>query len=153
MATLIGLLNPHSGKAANALSTQPRGASGWRLYCMFADVSGKTEADYMAGFRRYNLALKTVPPAKYVERAKRLITDDYIPKGEHVVLLGAVVKEAFEKALVTDFATEPFVGVSFAGRTWYYMPHPSGLTRAYNDPAVRRRAGLLLTKIYEGTND
>ena len=58
--------------------------------------------------------------------------------GRRVVLAGSRVADAFGLALPIG------AELRWRGATWSQVPHPSGLTRAYNDPRVRRDAGAAL---------
>jgi hypothetical protein len=67
----------------------------------------------------------------------------FLGPGDRLVLLGTRVRRAFGVP-ETRVGTPHVAG----GVRLYPVPHPSGLCRAYNDPAVRRAVGLLLSNLW-----
>lgn len=137
---LVGESNPRGADARFALWPAPEGCSGWRL----CRLLGLTSEDYLARFARANLLTgggEWDARAAREEADRRL--DDPAGHGE-LVLLGRRVQAAFRlsssvepvRRLTTNFgrAAGPFG----AGRAWrvVVLPHPSGLCRSWNDPAV-----------------
>lgn len=142
---LVGEANPYGSDPHYALYPYPRGCAGHRL-C--EKVMGLTDREYLTRFERVNLCPSRWSAREARERAAALL-DEY-PRAP-VVLLGARVTAAFHHPF------HPFTAwrmgddaVLGRGRTFACLPHPSGLSRAWNAPgafdrarAVLREAGVL----------
>ncbi len=123
---LVGEANPYGADPAFALNPLPEHASGGRL----ARILGLSRGDYLRIFDRRNLCPTTwsVPVARREAEAIMRVL------GRDVVLLGSKVAQAF------GLRYEPF---TTRGRL-HLLPHPSGLSRAWNDPESIPRARALL---------
>ncbi len=126
---LVGEANPYGGDPDMALYPLPARASGGRL----ASILGLSTTQYLRQFRRANLCAQ-----KWDLREARARAEVLKEQGP-LVLCGAKVCKAF------GFRFAPFTvdRVLFPGRpatlTYGVLPHPSGLSRAWNDP---RSTGL-----------
>lgn len=136
-AWLIGENNPYSDDPYFALYPRPVTASGYRL-C--AKILGMREATYLHVFERRNLLSQprwSAPRAK-AEATRILNQEDDLP----LVLCGAKVARAF------GLPTDPFqvrtlshgLHTGMRKRTVVVIPHPSGLSRAWNEPGAFERA-------------
>lgn len=124
---LVGESNPYGSDPRYALYPDPPGCAGWRL-CH--KVFGLTPKRYIGAFERRNLlegGRWSVPRAR--EAAMRIAQES---SDAPLVLLGARVAAAF------DLPFRPF-WVAMDGLV-AVLPHPSGLSRAWNDPAAPARA-------------
>jgi hypothetical protein len=132
-----------------ALYPRPSGHAGHRLLALIQEVDPSFgERDYLQKFRRENL---WKAPALPEGRGR---TQAFSAEGEElfarvvahyddVVLFGAQVWHA-----VTASAPPKFFGSRvLAGTRFWYMPHPSGVNRVYNNPDNRRCAGELLLQL------
>jgi len=141
---LVGEANPYGGDPDYALYPHPRGCAGHRL-C--ERVMGLTDREYLDRFDRVNLCPTEWSMKVARSEAERIVRRqdvcDFI-----TVLLGARVCAAF----MVPF--EPFqsrvMEIVDVRRRWVVLPHPSGLSRAWNAPgaydrarAVLREAGVL----------
>jgi hypothetical protein len=132
---LVGEHNPYGSSPYFALYPSPPGCAGWRL----CKILGMAEDEYIEAFERRNLLSQerwSVPVArKAAADLRRELRED----GDALVLLGARVARAFGY----DFTP----GVVYArqhtnqGPVVEYdvlvTPHPSGLSRQWNDPTMR----------------
>lgn len=130
---LVGEQNPYQTDPRlaqrYALYPDPPRCAGWNLCHR---VMGLTEAEYLARFDRVNLC-----KGKWSMRAARKRAYDLeIVNPDHArwVLLGAKVCSAFG----LDFT--PFAVL----RSYVILPHPSGLSRAWNEPGAYERARSVL---------
>jgi hypothetical protein len=99
-----------------------------------------TQDDYMRLFDRRNLfASKEDCPEEAVVRFK-----SNIPDHAQVVLLGDVVRRTLQ---ISRLLVHP---QTINGVTYRQIPHPSGLTRNYNDPMMRWLVGSLLLELAMG---
>jgi hypothetical protein len=146
MALLVGLRNPHSTRPEDALAYWPANASGHRLCQMFVEESGRTPDEYMAGFRRTNLI---VGGWERPEDTARRILLSTVEAPTTLVLLGNAVRIAFNRHLQDPVTSETCVRQDRGPLTFHFIHHPSGLSRSYNDPAMRRAVGQLLSQLYE----
>lgn len=148
---LVGELNPYGADPDMALYHLPHGASGDRLRRVL-DLRPQT---YL-GLWRANLCAGTWQPALARERAHRLLFGPYHLSEESplwrpwdtVVMLGRKVARAFAGALHRHEAVQPLTtgSVSVEGLpvTLVSLPHPSGLSRAWNTPDCAARVVALL---------
>lgn len=157
---LVGLNNPYNPDPEHALAPFPERSAGWRLWRMLFDcvndvpvsraayLAGMNRVEYLDAFDRHNLF--GYPEPETMEK-RRTIARDFIdrcvPAGSHVVLLGHVVLRSVGDALGAKL--EPIFGHPqvACGTTWRWLPHPSGRCTAYNDPAVRALAGMVLADV------
>lgn len=130
---LVGEDNPHSSDPADALLPTP-GTAGGNL-CR--RIMGLTEEEYLLGFDRANLCAGRWDAKEAAERAKEIADDD---SREAIVLLGAKVASAFRAAFGCRLEPFRFYGRPGSRRVYVYLPHPSGRSRSWNDPAAVSRA-------------
>lgn len=126
---LVGENNPYGPEERFALYHEPPESAGGRL-CRL--VLGLEPHVYRALYVRRNLLAQpkwSVPAAR--EAAKRIASES---GGATLVLLGAKVCAAF------GFPFVPFTHAREVARTTVVLPHPSGLSRAWNEPGAFERA-------------
>lgn len=122
---LVGEQNPYSIHEEDALLPWPQQAAGNRL----RRILGMTQDEYLAAFVRRNLVRgRAWKLADARERAAQL----WILHVGPVVALGARVAKCFGAPF------EPFS--RHRGGRVLVLPHPSGLSRAWNAPGARERA-------------
>jgi len=124
---VIGESNPYGHNPAMALYHLPRGASGDRL----RRILGMTDADYTDQLDKVNLVTGPWVNAWARKAAEVLLERD---KHEVLILLGTKVRAAFRGP--APFTTERRPG----GSCWVGLPHPSGLSRCWNDVETWYRA-------------
>lgn len=133
---LVGEANPYGADPAFALYPLPERSSGDRL-CRL--VMGLERREYLRRFDRVNLCPQrwSMPLAR--RNALRIMLDEKVTP---VVLLGAKVCAAF------SLKFEPFTvkrSESDTGTQVYVtLPHPSGLSRAWNEENAFLRARTVL---------
>lgn len=153
---IIGLFNPYSSNPEHALAPSPERSAGHRLWRMLVDaplvygpsvfLCRQEKIKYMGAFDRRNLC-QTLNDTRHT-RCKELARRMEIAQGSTVILLGRDVLAAFtcpERPL-KPILIHPQV---HGGITWRWLPHPSGRTTKYNDPAMRMLAGMLLADIIQ----
>lgn len=134
---LVGEDNPYSADPRHALSPYPERSAGFRLATV---ILGMNRAQYLRTFDRVNLCAHGKWSGRIASKtADRLLQDDR----EHVVLLGRKVAAAFGCGDHPAFSTRPLV----CGTMLYLLPHPSGLSRAWNEPGAIERARELLAPL------
>lgn len=141
-AVLVGMNNPYSLSAENALLPSPAGCTGHNIWKMLNELTGATRSEYAKAFDRRNLVL-----GKFcATRARDAATAMTFPPGSVVVALGEEVRRAFDlpRQLIDPWEDED------RGVTWRQVPHPSGRNHFYNDPVQRRLVAMLLTELYQG---
>lgn len=118
----------------------PSGCAGWRLCHV---VLGMSERAYLGAFERRNLLAQprwSVPAA----RAAAAKLAEGISADDKVILLGAKVWAAWSAMMHPSDRPptwEPFRSYSGLGRpNVLALPHPSGLSRAWNEPGAFARA-------------
>lgn len=134
---LVGESNPYSVEPnypKYALYPYPENSAGGRL-CF--KVLGLTRREYLARFDRVNLCAGKWSMREAKERA-RAIENEWATGGRTIVLLGAKVCSAFN---VKFHSFERHV---VAGQGYVILPHPSGLSRAWNEPGAYERARAVL---------
>lgn len=148
---LIGMNNPLSMDPRHALYPHPPGCAGWNLHRKMDQAmepeGGFPRHEYVDIFDRVNLVRGDWNDGKAVSKAAQLIKDAMKEDGigrRNVVLLGSKVLRSFRVAGV-DLEDKPqFVWtdpkIPKARNLWAHIPHPSGRSRAWNDPAVRDSA-------------
>lgn len=131
---LVGECNPYGMDPRFALYPGPVNSAGWRLCYR---ILGLSERQYLKTFLRYNLSDDPFSVVQARESVKKIIATQDGP----VILLGAKVCLAFNAPY------DPFtVQTSLLGpeRALYILPHPSGRSRAWNDPSAITKARELL---------
>lgn len=128
---LVGELNPHGGPPERALLPHPTHGAGGRL----AKILGLMDYQYMRAFDRVNLCSGEWDWTFAKDKAMRLW---YGRENETFVLLGAKVCRAFG----VEF--KPFTRTMRFIHELVILPHPSGLSRAWNDRRSRYKARRLL---------
>lgn len=151
---LIGEQNPYQSDPRLAqrfaLYPDPPGCAGWRLCHKVMQLE---EGDYLTRFDRVNLC-----DGKWSVREARRKADDISRDARTYVLFGAKVSSVFGWLLNReDF--KPFTRYEEAAhvhvprlsplslrrpRSYIILPHPSGLSRAWNEPGAFERARAVL---------
>ena len=142
---LIGEQNPYSRGHEYDLYPFPENASGDRL----RKILGITVDEYLERFERRNLLHKG---EKWGVKTAKAAADAVLAKaaGARLVLLGAKVTKAFGhefKPFHLCFGVDYDNGVSHRSLNPYalILPHPSGLSRAWNDiDAVQKARDALV---------
>ncbi len=146
---LVGEANPYDADPGLALWPAPRNAAGYRLQKKILQLDPMT----YYGTWRTNLCPSSWDRVQARYRVVQLLHADE-PPWSTVVCLGRKVSDAF--AVIMD--------VGLSTWSWYPLflrrldetervikvvsiPHPSGLSRAYNDPAAAARARELLREV------
>lgn len=132
---LVGEDNPYSIDPRMALYPAPAGCAGHRLCTR---VLGLTEGEYLGRFDRVNLCWSTWDAAEARRTARQILDLDV----GVTVLLGAKVSRAF------GYDYEPFTAFGTGDRkSWVILPHPSGRSRAWNEPGAYEKARLVLRSV------
>jgi hypothetical protein len=146
---LIGLNNPLSPRPRDALVPWPRGCAGARLveYTQLAAPDFTTD-EYLDAFERRNLwPGRELPRGRgatnLLLREGRSLLAECVSAPRTVVLLGAKVWYC----VLSRTPPQSFDYQHVHGSTFWYVPHPSGLNRAYNDHANRARTGAVLLSL------
>lgn len=157
---LVGLLNPYSTLPNNALAPYPERSAGHRLWKTLQCVKSfdahtgwsgfKASYDrpyYMEALDRRNLFVDRVPyePERRKNIAAKMLKT--FPQGVTVMLLGTEVLEAFSPILEEPLFKTLIHPQVRNGVTWRLLPHPSGRSRFYNDPATKALVGMLLADV------
>ena len=118
-----------SGKTGMPLDPMRVGATGHRL----AALLGLTPDDFLERTCRINLFSEYMGATWYAKKAAanalQLVASGLL-RGRRVVLLGQKVWAAFDYPDAL-----PFTCVGRESTMFFYLPHPSGLNRWYNDHA------------------
>ena len=131
---LVGESNPYGNHASFALYDEPPQSAGGRLRRL---VLGMSHRDYMRQTARANCCTGrwSIPAARVraaaLDRADASVGPTACLNRTPIVLLGAKVAQAFGLAFV-PYTTQK----TAAGRTALILPHPSGLSRAWNEPGA-----------------
>lgn len=133
---LVGEANPYGSDPSFALYPSPPGCAGDRLCRLVLQLDPD---DYLSKFDRVNLCPRERSTAEARVRAADLLARARAG-GSAVVLLGAKVARACGSAF------DPFTVLE---RTPLHplrvvLPHPSGLSRAWNEPGAYERARSVL---------
>lgn len=133
---LIGENNPYGPDPEFALYPAPDGCSGWRLCRRILQMD---RTAYLGAFERRNLLsqLKWSAPAA---RAAAMAIMDEATSGDPFILCGAKVAAAF------GLPFEPFK-IFGTTRRVLVIPHPSGLSRVWNEPGAFARARAAVIQI------
>lgn len=144
LPVLIGMYNPHSANPRSALLPFPKGSAGYRLRDILNAHRPITRCKFMAEFDRRNVLDDVV-----WDRAAALASGDRLRReliGRRVLVLVLVLGVEAVRALRLPVANPQFTW--FHSREfdfhWAWAPHPSGLSRAYNDPENRLRLAAIL---------
>ena len=138
---LVGEANPYQSDPRLAqrfaLYPDPPGCAGWRLCHKVMQLDPD---DYLARFDRVNLCdgKWSIREARQraVELVRRSNTESPVDDRPYFVLFGSKVCAAF----VMPF--DPFR--LHAESRYVILPHPSGLSRAWNEPGAYERARAVL---------
>lgn len=146
---LIGEQNPYQSDPRLAqrfaLYPEPPNCAGWNLCCRIMQLK---KAEYLERFDRVNLCA-----GKWSMREARAKADLLRNNpGQTLVLCGAKVAAAFGRKFVpfthdeTPDYYRPKSDPSFIAirRRIVILPHPSGLSRAWNEPGAFERARSVL---------
>lgn len=131
---LVGMNNPYGSDERYALYPEPRGAAGDRL-CRV--ILGMDMRDYMRSFVRRNTMKGNWRLSEAKVSAASVFRE--LPPGTTVVLLGQQVWEAWKAVIPTRLPGAPSWAPFLTKRdqvgdlTFITFPHPSGLSRAWND--------------------
>lgn len=151
---LVGEHNPFGPDQEYALYPHPPGCSGARL-CRFL---GLTEDEYLDRFERRNLVVTARWSARAANEAAAVLRGELV-EGDRLVLLGARVARAFGYDFeLLKIHRRPAgmlnqVGGILAklpGHSVLVAPHPSGLSRAWNDRTLPGRLRVALARLEEG---
>jgi hypothetical protein len=127
---LVGESNPYGADPSYALYPYPERSAGGRLCRLVMRLEPR---QYLRAYERVNLCA-----GRWSLRAARLAGGALVspdPPPSVIVLLGARVCAAFAAPF------EPFTRYSTARLPCVLiLPHPSGLSRSWNDPGTYRRA-------------
>lgn len=137
------MCNPHSDDPAMALhpSAFP-GSAGSRLFKMVRDVDHTvSEAAYLERLELRNLVLEPEwSRARAAVEAR--VTSDYL-KGRVVVVLGSTLPPL----LGWTRGFKWYVWQLWETTAYVVVPHPSGLSRVYNESSYRVQTGQLLARL------
>lgn len=143
---LVGEDNPHSLDADYALFDHPVGCSGHRLRTRILGLSRRTYLGPLV--KRVNLCTHSSwsrwearQAASDILSGQATLFGRLDARPAVVVALGRKVATAFDLS-VEFFDVQVVEGVSVVS-----LPHPSGLSRAWNDPAAAPRARELLALV------
>lgn len=151
---LVGEFNPYQSNEEDAMRfafhPDPPHASGGRLCHV---ILGLTERDYLRSFDRTDLCWPKWSMPRAREKARALV----IERGadDIIVAFGTKVAAAFGMAQTPPFTVLrdyelyerfPLLPHGIAP-TILYLPHPSGLNRAWHVPGARDRARRLLREL------
>ena len=132
---ILGLNSPQGSEPSDATI---KGSSGERLWQMVHERTEIPLATWMKRTQRISLLEALALPSNYRKLAKA--RGAYLRpmiRGRVVVLLGQDVADA------VGHMAAPFVWEG----TWVMIPHPSGKTRTYSDPAYRAAVGALMEDV------
>lgn len=137
---LIGENNPYGPDPQFALYPLPERSAGGRLCSV---ILGMRRPDYLSAFERVNLLSRPrwSAPAARAAASELLsrVPAGRIPDRDRVILLGRRVFDAcFDGCAWESFAK--------FGR-FLSLPHPSGLSRAWNDPTAIPRARAAVVEL------
>ncbi len=158
---LVGLDNPHSINPRDALLPAPGigNGTGGRIVEMIREGAPRALADYSLedyerDFDRVNLyPVQNAINGKGATKADRMMAQwclMYAMRGgyENVVLFGNRVKAAFADVTPEWPNDSDYCRVGDTISFWY-VPHPSGRNRFYNEPANRKAIGKRLATLRE----
>ena len=134
---ILGLINPHN---TEPLYIRPTGCSGYRIASFLREFSPLTEEDYLKLFDRRNLLLSNEDDPHIAADAFR----STLKEGDQVILLGEAVRRALD---LPKMFIHP---ITVDGVTYRQIPHPSGLTRFYNDAVARQLVAMMFLDLLGG---
>lgn len=134
---LVGEANPYGADPRYALYFEPPQSAGGRL-CKV--VLGMTGREYLRTFHRVNLC-----PSKWSAPVARARAGELMALHAPIVLLGAKVCDAFG----VEF--DPVRTSMFAdtGEPYVVIPHPSGLSRGWNQPGMHDKAKEAIMRLVQ----
>lgn len=141
---LLGLINPHN---TEPLYVRPVGCSGYRLSSFLREFSALTEDDYLNLFDRRNLLVSN-------EDDPHIAADEFrstLGSGDNVILLGEAVRRALTTSI--DLPKMLIHPITVDDVTYRQIPHPSGLTRFYNDSVARQLVAMMLLDLVNFNNE
>lgn len=134
---LIGENNPYGPDPRFALYCEPPHSAGGRLRRL---ILGMTERDYLRSFERRNLLAQdrwSAPAARAAAAALRA----QMTAEDRVILFGRRVFDAWSAAQWWRWRPfEAYLMDSAPHEQVLALPHPSGLSRAWNEPGAFLRA-------------
>lgn len=147
---LVGELNPYGSDPRMALYPRPRLAAGNRLRLHL----GLTDRQYLDLFDRANLCVGRWSAGAARDKAWELFGEGYRLGRPAIILLGRKVTDAFRGSIIKDAysnameaCAEPFRVLDAVAPKIVLLPHPSGRSRAWNDPMARDKARALLREL------
>jgi len=138
---LVGEANPYQSDPRlaqrYALYPDPPRCAGWNLCHTIMQLD---EGEYLSRFDRVNLCDGKWSTREAKDRALKIrgAALTHLSQRQVVVLCGSKVTQAF------FFKYDPFSSFPFCGRQYVVLPHPSGLSRAWNEPGAHERARAVL---------
>lgn len=137
---LIGMNNPHHDDPRYDLFPFPLQSSGHRLWRMLNEISGLSKFMYAEHTDRINLCRSRVwDPTEAQEFGSKLWPT---LTGRTAVVFGQSARQSLWLPPAGWLSWQETGGVR-----WCVAPHPSGLTREYNDPVMRLAVGLRLEEL------
>lgn len=139
---LLGAHNPLSSDPRHALYPAPPGCAGWRLW-KFSELPLR---DWLRGFDRMNVVDSTEwsePTAGRLADLRQCMADRVTLILGHQARL-ALGLPPVEWLVPNELTRTRGWGEEDLGGEWRLLPHPSGRSHVYNDPAVRTATGVLL---------
>lgn len=146
---IVGLNNPHSEKPKDALVPWPAGCTGDQIVRMAALADRYFDSDeYLESFVRLNLwGGRELPTGRgstdLLRRDGQQIVRDYLKERRDAILLGSKVWHCVTNLTPPSF----FESRQLGDATCWYLPHPSGINRIYNDESNRRKAGEIIVQV------
>ena len=137
---LIGLIDPTGFDPDWALVPTGKGSTGDRILKILNTKVMVSREEYLTRFQRFNLRSRPRMTAGMILQRAQVLTQQL--QGRSVVLLGEDVRKAFGHPVLK---VDPY---DHDGIRWYQIPHPSGLTRWYNNADNRERVATLLAELY-----
>jgi hypothetical protein len=136
---LVGEANPYQSDPRlaqrYALYPDPPGCAGWNLCHRIMQLD---EAEYLARFDRVNLCA-----GKWSMREARAKADEIKIQDRTLVLFGAKASSAFGWVKFNE-AVFRWFQANRGAPDFVILPHPSGLSRAWNEPGAHERARAVL---------
>ena len=152
---LVGMNSPQSSDPADALRVWNHTCTGGRILDMLQSATRRhsrgyaiTAKDYERVFYRRNLVdAREWDPALARERGPKVI--ESMRNDSVVVLCGRDVNKALRLPRLDWLEWGHYQWLPTLGFRYFVIPHPSGLTRLYNDWEFRDRVGDRLLELYE----
>jgi hypothetical protein len=131
---IVGELNPYGADPRFALYDEPAIASGFRLRTLVLGLERRTYLNSQL-IERVNLCVGRWSADHAARRVRLILHRDVAPMA--YLLLGRKVQRAFGFRPVDQVWSER-LAIAGSPRSNYYVgiPHPSGRSRAWNDPAL-----------------